>query len=233
VCSSPDPRDRRLRPSAAIAWEGAVVLVDTSPDLREQVLRYGVSRVDAVLYTHAHADHLLGLDDLRLFNWRQRGAVPAFGSPETLDAVRRTFWYVFDPRPIESTRPLVDCRTVDGPFDVLGRAVQPVPVMHGSLPILGYRIGALAYLTDASRIPEASYALLGGLELLVINALRERPHPMHLTIDEALAEASRIAARRTILTHVAHDLSHREIARRLPPAIELGYDGLEIELPEG
>lgn len=233
VCRSADPRDRRLRPSAWIRWAGASVLIDTAPDLREQVLRHAIPRVDAVLYTHAHADHVLGLDDLRLFNWRQRAAVPAYGSAATLEALGKTFWYVFDPRPVESTRPAIECREVDGAFEVLGRVALPVPVLHGSLPILGYRIGGLAYLTDVSRIPEASYALLEGLELLVLNALRERPHPTHLTIDEALHEASRIGAQRTILTHMSHEVRHADVASRLPPGIELGYDGLHVELLEG
>ena len=232
VCRSSDPRDQRLRPSAWVRWPGASVIIDTSPDLRQQVLRHEIPRIDAVLYTHAHADHVLGLDDLRLFNWRQRGAVPAYGSAPTLAALRRTFWYAFDPEPVESTRPLIDCHVIDGRFELLGRAVLPVPVLHGSLPILGYRIGRLAYLTDVSRIPDESYEHLHDLDLLVINALRERPHPMHLTLEQALSEAARIGARRTILTHVAHDLSHREVAARLPPRVELGYDGLEVEVGE-
>jgi len=208
------------------------VLIDTSPDLRQQVLRHHISRVDAVLYTHAHADHVLGLDDLRLFNWRQRAAVPVFGSAATLDALRRTFWYVFDPGPVESTRPEIDCREVRTAVELGGREVRAIPILHGSLPILGYRIGSLAYLTDASRIPDASYDLLGELDLLVINALRERPHPTHLTIEQAVREAERIGARRTILTHLAHDVRHAELAPRLPTGVELGYDGLEVELSE-
>ena len=230
VCRSTDPRDRRLRPSAWLRWAGASVLIDTAPDLREQVLRHAIARVDAVLYTHAHADHLLGLDDLRLFNWRQRAAVPAYGSPATLEALRRTFWYVFDPRPMENTRPAIDCREVNGPFELAGRLIVPVPVMHGSLPIVGWRIGALAYLTDVSRIPESSYAALEGLEVLVLNALRQRPHPTHLTIDEAVREAGRIGARRTILTHLSHDVAHAAAAARLPTGVELGYDGLEVQV---
>jgi len=232
VCRSDDPRDRRLRPSAWVRWAGASVLIDTSPDLRQQVLRHRIPRVDAVLYTHAHADHVLGLDDLRLFNWRQGAAVPVFGSAATLDALRRTFWYVFDPAPVESTRPAVDCREAQSAFELCGREVRVIPLLHGSLPIQGYRIGPLAYLTDASRIPDPSYELLVGLELLVINALRERPHPTHLTVEQALREAERIGARRTILTHLAHDSSHATLAARLPAGVELGYDGLEIELSE-
>lgn len=233
VCRSDDPRDRRLRPSAWLRWPAASVLIDTAPDLRQQVLRHDIRRVDAVLYTHAHADHLLGLDDLRLFNWRQRGAVPAYGSPATLEALRKTFWYVFDPRPVEHTRPVIDCREVHGAFELAGCRVQPVPLLHGALPILGWRIGTLAYLTDVSRIPESSYAALEGLELLVLNALRERPHPTHLTIDEAVREARRIGAPRTILTHLSHEVAHSAVAARLPAGVELGYDGLEVELSLG
>jgi len=233
VCRSDDLRDRRLRPSVRIEWPGAGILVDTAPDLREQALRHRIDRVDAVLYTHAHADHVLGLDDLRLYNWRQRAPIPVYGSPETLEALGRTFWYVFDGTPVESTKPAIVRREIDGPFELLGRTVTPVPVFHGTLPILGYRIGGLAYLTDVSRIPDSSYELLQDLELLVLNALRERPHPTHLTIDQALCEARRIGARRTILTHLSHEVHHATTSAGLPGGIDLAYDGLRVELAEG
>lgn len=230
VCASGDPRDRRLRPSILIAWYGASVLVDTSPDLRQQVLLHGVERVDAVLYTHAHADHLLGLDDLRPFNWRQGGPVPMYGSPGTLDAVRRTFWYAFETTSHGHTRPSIDLRPVEGPFELHGRTVVPVPLMHGPLPITGWRIGRFAYLTDVGSIPEASYALLSGLDTLVLSALRPRPHPTHLTIEQAVAEARRIGARRTLFTHMSHDVSHGETSARLPAGVELASDGLVVEI---
>jgi phosphoribosyl 1,2-cyclic phosphate phosphodiesterase len=233
VCTSDDPRDRRLRPSVLVEWSGASVLVDTATDLRQQALRHGIRRIDAVLFTHAHADHVLGLDELRLYNWRQRGPIPAYGSARTLEALRKTFWYVFDDQPVESTKPAIETRVVDGPFTLHGRRVVPVPLYHGSMPILGFRIGRLAYLTDVSRIPESSYALLEGLDLLVLNALRDRPHPTHLTIEQALAEARRIGARQTYLTHLSHEVHHAMHSARLPRGVDLSYDGLSLELADG
>ncbi len=233
VCVSEDPRDRRLRPSVWIEWPGASILIDTASDLRQQALRFRIRRVDAVLYTHAHADHVLGLDDLRVYNWRQRGPVPAYGSAQTLRRLGRTFWYAFEEDDGSGTvSPSVDRNSIDGPFELLGRRVVPVPLLHGSLPILGYRIGRFAYLTDVSRIPDESYALLHNLDLLVLNALRRRPHPTHLSLDQAVAEAQRIGARRTCFTHISHELMHRPTCAELPAGIELARDGLEIELEE-
>jgi phosphoribosyl 1,2-cyclic phosphate phosphodiesterase len=221
-----------LRPSLRIEWPSASILIDTATDLREQALRHKISRVDAVLYTHGHADHVLGLDELRLYNWRQRGSIPAYGSPSTIEALRKTFWYVFDDLPIESTRPAIETRIVDGPFTLLGRRVVPVPLYHGSMPILGFRIGRMAYLTDVSRIPETSYPMLDGLDLLVLNALRERPHPTHLTIEQALVEAERIGASRTFFTHMSHEVHHATHSARLPHGVDLSYDGLTLEVAE-
>ncbi len=232
VCVSTDPRDRRSRPSIWMEWDGASVLVDTSTDLRQQALSRRIERVDAVLYTHAHADHILGLDELRLYNWRQRGSVPAYGSRPTLDALRRTFWYVFEEVPIGGAKPAVDCRVVDGPFSLLGRVVEPVPLLHGTQEILGYRLGRFAYLTDVSRIPDPSYALLRDLDVLVLNALRTKPHPTHLHLDAALWEAARIGARRTILTHLGHDMPHQTISDSLPAGVDLAHDGLSFVVDE-
>jgi phosphoribosyl 1,2-cyclic phosphate phosphodiesterase len=232
VCASADPRDRRLRPSVRIEWPGASILVDTSTDLREQALRHGVHRVDAVLYTHAHADHVLGLDELRTFNWRQRAPVPAYGSAGTLADLSRTFWYVFESVQVGGGKPNVERRPVAGPFALKGRIVAPIPVFHGQLPILGYRVGGFAYVTDASRIPDASRALLSGLDVLVLAAPRERPHPTHMHLAEALEEADRISARRTYLTHIGHDLLHTRVSSRLPAGVELAYDGLVLTLDD-
>ena len=230
VCTSENPHDARLRPSVRLQWDGTSVLIDTSTDLRQQALRYAIDRIDAVLYTHAHADHVLGLDDLRLFNWRQKAPIPAYGSARTLDAVKRTFWYVFDDDPGESTRPALDLVSVDTAFELRGRTVVPVPIDHGGLPIYGWRVGRFAYLTDVSRIPTSSYPLLDDLDVLVLSALRSRPHPTHLTVAAALAEAQRIGAQRTLFTHMSHELSHAETGSRLPPGVELAYDGLVLEL---
>lgn len=230
VCRSGDPRDRRLRPSILLRWPSASVLIDTSTDLRQQALTHRIDRIDAVLYTHSHADHLLGLDDLRLYNWKQRGPIPVYGSATTLKAMRRTFWYVFDENPPEHTRPAVEQHVVDSPFPLHGETIVPVPVLHGRLPVLGYRMGKFAYLTDVSAIPETSFALLEGLDLLVLSALRDRPHPTHMTVEQSLAAAERIGARRTLFTHMSHELEHAGTCARLPRGVDLAYDGLEIEI---
>jgi phosphoribosyl 1,2-cyclic phosphate phosphodiesterase len=230
VCRSSDPRDARLRPSVLLRWDGAAVLVDTSTDLRQQALRVGLMGLDAVVYTHAHADHVFGLDELRMFNWRRGGAIPVYGSALTLAAIRRTFWYAFEDVEAGGGKPLLDLHEVDAPFVLLGRTVVPVPLQHGSLPILGYRIGGFAYLTDVSAIPETSYALLEDLDVLVLSALRLRPHPTHMHLARSLEEAARIGAARTLFTHIAHEISHAAVAASLPPGVELAYDGLSFEI---
>lgn len=230
VCSSTDPRNRRLRASVRLELAGGTVLVDTSPDLREQALRSGLDRLDAILFTHAHADHLFGLDDVRIFNFRQRAAIPCFGSPATLERVRTAFSYVFEEGQEGGGKPQLELRPVNGPFELLGARVVPVPVWHGSLPVLGYRIDGFAYVTDVNRIPEESYPLLAGLEVLILGALRYRPHPTHFSIGEAVAVAARIGARRTFFTHLAHDVDHAAPALPLPPGVAFGHDGLELDL---
>jgi phosphoribosyl 1,2-cyclic phosphate phosphodiesterase len=229
VCRSSDPRDARLRPSVLLRWDGATILVDTSTDLRQQALRLGLMGIDAVMYTHAHADHVFGLDELRMFNWRRGGAIPVYGSALTLAAIRRTFWYAFEDVEAGGGKPLLDLHEVDAPFALLGRTVIPVPLQHGTLPILGYRIGGFAYLTDVSAIPEASYALLTDLDVLVLSALRLRPHPTHMHLARSLEEAARIGAARTLFTHIAHEISHAAVAPSLPPSVELAYAGLAFE----
>lgn len=232
VCRSEDGRDRRLRPSVHLEWDDTSVIIDTSTDLRQQVLREEIGRIDAVLYTHAHADHILGLDELRLYNWRQRGPVPVYGSARTLAALKRTFWYVFEENGSETRRPAIEPREIESPFELLGRRVTPVPLMHGDLPIFGYRIGGFAYLTDVSRIPVESYGLLENLKVLVLNALRERPHPTHLRLDEAIEEARRIRARRCFFTHLSHEIHHETISAALPSGVELAYDGLSVTIED-
>jgi len=231
VCLSTDPRDKRLRPSVLLDWDGAAVLVDTSTDLRMQALRHGLMHLDAVLYTHAHADHVFGLDELRMYNWRRGGPIPVFGSAETLAAIRRTFWYVFEDVEAGGGKPALDLHAVDAPFPLLGRTIVSVPLHHGRLPILGYRTGGFAYLTDVSEIPARSYPLLRDLDVLVISALRLRPHPTHMHLARALEEAARIGARHTWLTHIAHEIGHAEVSNALPSGVALAYDGLSVEVP--
>ena len=230
VCTSADPRNRRLRASVRLELAGGTVLVDTSPDLREQALRSGLDRLDAILFTHAHADHLFGLDDVRIFNFRQRAAIPCFGSPATLERVRTAFSYVFEEGQEGGGKPQLELRPVNGPFELLGARVVPVPVWHGSLPVLGYRIDGFAYVTDVNRIPEESYPLLAGLEVLVLGALRYRPHPTHFSIGEAVAVAARGRAPRPLFTPPPPHADHAAPALPLPPGVAFGHDGLELDL---
>ncbi len=229
VCRSPDPRDRRLRPSILVRYNDRCVLVDTTPDFRQQALRAGLDRLDAVLFTHAHADHVMGLDDVRPLNHVMRGPIPVYGSPHTLAAIRRIFDYIFSDLPSESSVPRLELHTLDGrPFDLFGLEVTPVPLKHGRGDVYGFRFGAAAYLTDHSEIPEGSLALLEGLDVLFLDALRHRPHPTHTTVARALEYVERLKPRRAFLTHICHDLAHEETERNLPPHVRLAYDGLEI-----
>lgn len=229
VCTSDDPRNRRWRPGLKLEIGSAVVLVDTPTDLREQALRFGVPRVDAVLFTHAHADHVFGLDDVRIFNFRQRMAIPCYGSDLTLQAIRRTFAYVFEETQAGGGKPRLDLIGIREPFRLLGREVVPVPVWHGDLEVFGYRLGSFAYVTDCNRIPEESFELLRGVEILILGALRFRPHATHFSVQEAVAAAERIGASRTIFTHLAHEIDYGDPSM-LPPGIEFGYDGLAFQV---
>lgn len=232
VCQSTDPRDRRLRPSIHIAVEGGpAILVDTSTDLRQQVLANRIARVDAILFTHSHADHVMGLDDVRRFNVMQGGAIPAFADERTAADVRRTFSYIFSP-PIEKGGgiPEVTLTTVTGPFTIDAVRVQPVPLFHGSRPILGYRLGTFAYLTDCNRLPDEAWPLLDGLDVLVLDALRHNPHPTHFTVAEALEVVARLKPRQTYFTHMCHKLPHAETNRSLPAGVELAYDGQVVTI---
>lgn len=233
VCTSTDPRDQRSRPSVLFQFaDGFAALVDTSPDLRAQALRFGVRRVDAVLFTHPHADHLLGLDDIRRFNHIQRQAIPCFGNAGTIDELVRVFRYAFAPMQHGGGVPQLQVFRVSGAFCLGRHHVVPVPVMHGRLPILGYRVGDFAYVTDCSEIPDAAWPLLEGVRTLAIDALRDRPHPTHFTVEQALEAIARVGAERGLLTHLCHDLGHEATSRRLPAGVELAYDGLVVEVGE-
>ena len=231
VCRSTDPRDARLRPSIVVDLDdGLRVLVDTTPDLRTQALRHDVRRVDAVLFTHAHADHMMGLDDLRRYNHLSRRPLPVYADAPTLESLRRTFSYAFEPdAPRGGGVPDLTLWTIGGRFSLGRQEVIPVPVKHGPWDVLGFRFGAFAYLTDCNRIPESSLALLGGLDCLVLDALRHRPHPTHFHLTEAVRTARLIGARQTFFTHIAHELGHEVTSATLPPGIALAHDGLVVE----
>jgi len=262
VCTSTDPHDKRLRPSILVRWpcpEGTVepvgkthakkgflpfppaaegpcervVLIDTGPDFREQALRTGIKRVDAVFYTHSHADHILGLDDLRPLSfatYRESGPIPLYATAETRAVLEKIFSYTFSPESKYPNKARVALHELanGGAIDVSEVTFTPIPVLHGELPITGYRFGDAAYITDVSTIPESSFALLEGLDTLIISALRHVPHPSHATVDQAVRWANRIGARQTWFTHISHDLGHEETNARLPEGIALAHDGLTL-----
>jgi phosphoribosyl 1,2-cyclic phosphate phosphodiesterase len=230
VCTSADPRDRRMRPSVLIQYDATSLLIDTSPELRLQCLASNVRRVDAVLYTHHHIDHLAGLDDLRRFNWLQEAVIPCYGQPATLDRLRTMFAYVFEDEPeYPSAKPRLELREINGPLTLCGRTITPIPLLHGKLPVLGFRVGDFAYCTDVSEIPAESWPLLSGLDILILDALRKRPHPTHFNLEQAVDHARRIGARQTYFTHIAHELPHEATNRELPKGMALSHDGLVIE----
>jgi phosphoribosyl 1,2-cyclic phosphate phosphodiesterase len=236
TCHSADPRDRRLRPSIYLEVDGGpAVLIDAGTDLRQQALTYGVSRVDAILFTHSHADHIMGLDEVRRFNILQRGPIAAYADAQTADNIRRSFHYIFEaPAQPGGGVQQIDLTTIDGPFDLAGLEVVPVRLFHGRLPVLGFRFGTFAYLTDCNRIPDESWPLLQNLEVLVLDALRHRPHPTHFSVAEALDVVKQLSPGRAFFTHICHDLPHAATNAALPRGVELAYDGmrLEIQAPE-
>ena len=230
VCRSDNPRDKRNRPSVLLQYQDRCVVIDTTPDFRTQALRVDLRRLDAVLLTHSHADHILGLDDIRPFNIFQRGAIPVYGNQATLDTVKRTFAYIFDGKEAVSALPLVHLQPVEGPLDLFGLEVTPVTVMHGDLEILGFRFGRCAYLTDFSTIPATSLPLLEDLDILFLDALRHVPHPTHCTVEQALGYAARLRPRQAFFTHISHDLEHEATNSTLPAHVRLAYDGLQLEV---
>lgn len=229
VCRSEDPRDKRLRASILVELGDRKVVVDTGQDFRQQALRVGLDRLDGVLVTHAHADHVFGLDDIRPFNFRTGSAVPVYADERTWGDLRRIYTYVFNPTSYGGV-PQFDVRVVDGPFDLFGTRVDPYYVIHGRLPVLAYRFGTAAYVTDCNEIPDETVEGLRGLDVLVLDGLRYADHPTHMTIPKALGYIERIAPARAYLTHMNHEVSHAAVSADLPPGVELAYDGLVLEV---
>ncbi|HEY3706882.1 MAG TPA: MBL fold metallo-hydrolase [Terracidiphilus sp.] len=244
VCTSANPRDRRLRPSVLIRWSQAQpapglpprernVVIDTGPDFREQALRTRLTQLDAVFYTHAHADHIFGLDDLRPLSFvahRAGSSLPLYASPETQAVLERVYDYTFKANATYATRARVQIRPLADRLNLHGAEFLRVPVLHGKLEVAGFRFGDTAYLTDVSEIPESSFALLQDLETLVLPALRHEPHPSHATVAQAVEWARRIGARQTWLTHIAHELGHHETNSLLPHNVRMAWDGLEVPI---
>lgn len=229
VCASTDARNRRTRSSILIEDSGKFILVDTATDLREQALANGIARIDAVLYTHPHADHIHGIDDLRSFNMVQGYAIPCYGNAPTIERIRAMFNYIFREDANDGWKPDLTTTVIDGPFELFGVRITPVPIRHGAMSIYGWRVGNAAYLTDCSGIPRESLELLKGVEVLIVGALRNKPHPAHFTVQQAVEAAAAIRPLRTILTHMGHDVDYVKVSAELPAGVELAYDGMVVE----
>ena len=230
VCSSTDPRDKRTRPSVVISYGTVRVLVDTTPELRLQCVANGIDSIDAVVFTHAHADHIMGLDDVRRFNALRKGPLDVWADEATHALLTRCFGYAFrEPNPAEKVfRPHLEPRMIEGSFHIGGQVWQPVPLLHGDMPVLGFRVGRLAYCTDVSRIPDESWDLLKDLDVLVLDALQHKKHSTHFNVEEAVDAARRIGAEQTLFTHIAHQLAHAQTNASLPAGMRLAFDGERV-----
>lgn len=231
VCSSDDPRNNRTRCSALLEWAGRKILIDTATDFRQQALREGIEQIDAVLFTHAHADHVHGIDDLRTFTLRTGTAIPIYAARGVLDRIQGLFSYIFSETDAPGYRPRLDVNEVSAPFELYGQLVTPLPLVHGPGESLGYRVGNLAYIVDCSAIPASSEALLAGVEILVIDALRFREHDSHFSISQAIEVARRLRVPKTLLTHLTHDIDHARHTAGLPEGVEFAYDGQSVSMP--
>ena len=230
VCSSSDPRNSRSRPSVVISYGDTRVLVDTTPELRLQCVQNRIDMIDAVVYTHAHADHVMGLDDVRRYNAMKQGPLDVWADKPTHEALSLFFGYAFrEPDPAQRVfRPHLIRRYIEAPFEINGVTWTPIRLYHGEMPVLGFRVGHLAYCTDVSRIPEESFDLLEDLDVLVLDALQHRKHATHFSLEEAMAASARIKAKRTLFTHIAHAMDHEETNRLLPANMQLAYDGQRV-----
>jgi phosphoribosyl 1,2-cyclic phosphate phosphodiesterase len=229
VCTSPDPRNRRFRPSIAVENQGRTILVDTTPELRMQALAFGLNCVDAVLITHTHADHIFGLDDLRRYNDLSGDVIPVYGAESSLEDVRRIFPYIFNPPQQGGGTPKIEMRLVPDSFDLFGIHIESFTVFHGALPVLAYRFDNVGYATDTNRIPPESMAKLRGLDLLILDAVRYQPHSTHYGLWEAVEVAEKLQARQVLFTHLSHHFEHTRTNAELPTYMQLAYDGQTLE----
>jgi phosphoribosyl 1,2-cyclic phosphate phosphodiesterase len=231
VCTSGNEKNKRLRQSVKFEANGKFALIDTTPDLRLQLLRHPIPRLDFILFTHSHSDHLMGLDDIRPFNFRQHEAIHAFANPKTAKAIRRAFSYIWNDSQPGGGKPQLELHEVEDEFTHEGIRILPIPVAHGDWTILGFRIGDFAYITDTNGVPDSSVRLLDGIRILALDGLRPSPpHPTHFTVEEAVSCSRRIGAKQTYLIHLTHDIDHDEFERTLPAGVRLAYDGLKLEL---
>jgi len=229
VCNSSDPHDRRTRPSIMLEYGGNFVLIDTTPDFREQAIRERIRRLDAVLYTHTHADHILGIDDLRPLSFHRPGGIPLYARPEAGEFLRGMFRYIFDADYKFGGIAKVQLLPIEGPLDLYGARFEPVTVIHGDTEIYGFRFGSAAYLTDFSSVPETSFEQLHDLDILFLDALRHKPHPTHSTVENSLRIVDRVRPKRAFFTHICHDLPHEATNATLPENVRLSYDGMKLE----
>jgi phosphoribosyl 1,2-cyclic phosphate phosphodiesterase len=230
VCHSSDPRDRRTRPSVMLSYGGWNVLIDTTPDFREQALREKIIHLDAVLYTHTHADHILGIDDLRPLTYQHKpGKMPLYATPHACEVLRNMFQYIFKPTYRFGGLPQVELHPIEGVVELFGARFEPLTVIHGETPILGFRFGSAAYLTDHSEVPQETLEKLRGLDILFLDALRYKPHPTHSTVEQSLKIVEAARPKRTFFTHICHDLPHEETNALLPEGVKLSFDGMKLE----